>query len=403
MISSRHNLMLRVYYFASFAAIGAYAPFFPRWLVARGIEGVAMGAILAAIPAMGLLGPPTVGLIADRLGLRGSLLRFASFGSFLVFAFLTTAGALGLPLAFLEIFAAALVHAAFRSPMTLMADIIAIERADETGTSYGRIRLWGSLGSLAASVGVGRLLDVEHLTALPAAIAAFLLVASLAVWGLPARSARPHLPGVRQTDLLRSVDFPVFLGAAFFAQIALASYDVCFSLHLTDLGASDALIGAAWAVALFAEVALMTFASSIITYFTPARLVTLALFGVAIRCALLASLQSIPALIATQALHALSVGLWWLSALAYIKDRAPPQAIGTATGLYNGAAAAGGILGMLGWGGLFARAGGRVTFGAATIVALCAGGLALVWLRRAQAVLAALASDEESATPLGRS
>ena len=67
-------LPLRVYYFASFAALGAYAPFFPRWLEARGVEGLSMGVVTGLLPAMGVLGPPAIGLVADALGLRGSIL-----------------------------------------------------------------------------------------------------------------------------------------------------------------------------------------------------------------------------------------------------------------------------------------------------------------------------------------
>ena len=40
---ARRILPLRVFYFASFAALGAFAPFFPKWLVARGVQGFAMG------------------------------------------------------------------------------------------------------------------------------------------------------------------------------------------------------------------------------------------------------------------------------------------------------------------------------------------------------------------------
>src|SRR4051794_6507260 len=64
---ARHASPLRLYFFASFAALGIYSPFFPRWLVARGVEGVAMGAIVATLPAMGVIGPPVVGLLADSL------------------------------------------------------------------------------------------------------------------------------------------------------------------------------------------------------------------------------------------------------------------------------------------------------------------------------------------------
>src|SRR6516225_6753922 len=45
----RGALPLRLYFFASFAALGVYSPFFPRWLVARGVEGISLGAVAATL------------------------------------------------------------------------------------------------------------------------------------------------------------------------------------------------------------------------------------------------------------------------------------------------------------------------------------------------------------------
>ena len=90
-------LGLRLYYFASFAALGAYLPFFPRWLEARGIVGLSMGLVAGLAPAMGVLGPPAIGLFADALGLRGSLLRVACLGACASMAALAALGGAGPP------------------------------------------------------------------------------------------------------------------------------------------------------------------------------------------------------------------------------------------------------------------------------------------------------------------
>ena len=88
-------LPLSFYYFTIFGSLGVYAPFFPRWLEGRGVQGLRMGAVAALLPAMGVIGPPLVGLAADALGLRGQILRLASFGSAVAFATVAAAGAFG--------------------------------------------------------------------------------------------------------------------------------------------------------------------------------------------------------------------------------------------------------------------------------------------------------------------
>ena len=162
-----------------------------------------MGATVAVIPVMGVVGPPIVGLLADSIGLRGALLRVACLGSFLAFALLAVAGIAHLPLDFFEILVVVLVFAAFRAPMLLLADVVAMEAEHDTGASYGRTRLWGSVGFLVASVGGGRYVDPDSPAALPAAVAASLLLALLTALavpgqGWPGRRLSPlHLQGVR--------------------------------------------------------------------------------------------------------------------------------------------------------------------------------------------------------------
>lgn len=376
-------LTLRIYYAACFLALGAYLPFFPRWLEARGVHGAAMGVVLASLPAMGLVGPPLFGVLSDRLGLRGALLRVACLGAFACMGALGVTFALGHPLGFAGIFAAVLAFSLFRSPMISLADVITMETTG-AGAGYARTRLWGSLGFLVAAVAVGRYLDPTAPSALPLAIAAPLLAALLAAWTLPAKSAAPPLPALGvASSLLARVDLRLFFGASFLASIAHSSYDLCFSLHLRDLGASDRLVGVSWALGVTSEVALMAGSGWIFRRFTPPWLLVAAFLGAGLRWALIASVGSIPALLALQPLHSLSFALMWLASLAYVKESAPPAALATAQGLFSAAVAAGSVVGMPLWGALYRRSGGAVTFGIAAVVSIAAAVLALVWARRA--------------------
>ena len=376
-------LPLRVYYFASFAALGAFAPFFPRWLEARGVEGLAMGVVAGLLPAMSVLGPPAVGLAADALGLRGSILRVACAGACLSMGALA-AFALGGGPSFAVIFAAVLAFAVFRSPMVMLADVVALERAPAAGTTYGEVRLWGSVGFLVAAFAAGRLVDPGAGVPLPATVAGLLLVAFLAALPLPARpqaSSLPWRPDAR--GLLVAPAFAIFLVVSWLAQVAHASYDLCFSLHLRDLGAADATTGLAWAAGVVFEVAPLRVAAPLVSRFTAPRLLAFALLGAAARWALLASVRSVPVLLALQPLHAVSFALWWVASVAYVKERAPAHALAAAQGLFSAAVGAGSVTGMLAWGAIYRRAGGASVFGVAAGVALAAAVLAGFWSRSA--------------------
>jgi MFS transporter, PPP family, 3-phenylpropionic acid transporter len=373
---------LRLYYAAVFAALGVYLPFFPRWLEARGIEGIEMGLVTATVPAMGLLGPPAFGLAADAFGLRGGLLRLASSAACLSFGTIAAASLLGRPLGFGALLLAMLVGALARSVLVMLGDVAAMEHSRATGKSYGAIRLWGSLGFLLAALGTGRWIDPQGPAGVPLAVAASLLVGAAVTWTMPARSPVPAAPDARGAHaLIGARDFRLFLGTYFLSQMAHTNYDLCFSLHTRDLGADGDWVGRAWAFGVVCEVVLMAKAETLLGRFQAQHLALFAIAGAVLRWALIAKIRSLPWLFALQPLHVLSFGLLWIASIAWIRNRAPLQALATAQGLFSASAAAGSVLGMLVWSSLYRGQGGTATFGLAALVAAAALGLAAAWAR----------------------
>ncbi|WP_438015979.1 MFS transporter [Sorangium sp. So ce315] len=394
---------IALYYFGIFAVLGVYLPLFPSWLAAQGVRGVAMGAIAATLPAMGLIAPPVFGFIADSLGVRVWLIRAACAGALVVFALLSLSSALGVALGFGGLFVAALAFAFFRSPMFTMADVVAMETSLSSGIAYGRLRLWGSLSFALMAIAGGALIDTARPAAFPATMTAALLAAFLVSWALPARGEAPfRRPDPRAPSdaasapasrgavkrraraLLRSHDFRLFLAASFLAQSANSSYDLCYTLHLRDVGFPESLIGVAWAVGVAGEIALMAFSGPLLQRFAPPALLAVAFAGAALRWALLSTVQWWPALLAIQPLHAVSFAMMWVASLAYTRDRAPPEILATAQGLFSASAGAGSVIGMLAWGELYRRGGGSLTFGVAAITASIAFVLAVTFARSAR-------------------
>lgn len=391
-----HPAALSLWYFASYAALGVYLPWFPRWLEAHGVSGVAMGAVAAIVPAMGLVGPPCFGMLADALAIRTGLLRACCAGAFGGFAIIAAACLLGRSLSYGELFLAVALFSFFRSPTTPLADVLTLDlsRPGAPGaraTTYGRVRLWGSLGFLVAAVLAGRLLDPAALAPVPVAIAAGYLAAAVTTLALPPTGAPPSRPIIHDARaLLASADVRLFLLASLLAQAAHCAYDLCYSLHLRDCGVAPSLVGIAWAIGVVAEVALMAAPAALLGRRRPSVLLVVALAGASLRWALVAVLRSPALLLAIQPLHALSFALMWLASLAYVRDRAPAHALATAQGLFVASTSAGSVLGLLAWGALYRARGGGVTFAAASVVALsacaCAVAFALAPARDARAV-----------------
>jgi PPP family 3-phenylpropionic acid transporter len=374
---------LRLFYFLCFGSLGLYFPFLPPWLEARGVTGFALGAVLANLPALGLVAPPLFGLLADAFGLRGYLLRVACAGAALAFGALAlTPLVTGRSIGFAGLFAAIFVFAFFRAPIIPMVDVIALEEVKSGSATYPRIRIWGSIGFLITAVAAGRYIDLTRESALPLAVAAALTILVVASFGLPARAAAPPMPlrgNVR--SLLQNTDFVAFLAASFLSQAAHSSYDICYSLHLRDLGLSGASTGFAWGIGVIAEVLVMALGAPLFERFRAPTLLAAAFAGASIRWILVASIKSELGLFAVQLLHACSFALMWLSSVAFVKERVPGPVLATGQGLFTASIAAGSVLGALVWGPLYHRSGGGLTFGSAAVVAALASGVA-AWLAR---------------------
>lgn len=396
----RLALPLRVFYVAAFAVGGIYLPYFPRWLEGRGMRGLQLGLISAAAPAMALVAPTAFGVLADALALRTGLLQFACAGALTSFVALSAAVGLGVPLGFGGLFFAGLAIALFRSPMLLMADVVAIERAPRVGTTYGRFRLWGSLGFLASALAAGFWVDPH--AALPFPVACTMALTA----GLTAALALPrdvHLParGRRRGvgRLLAEADFRLFLFAAFLGNCGQAAYDMCFSLRLFDLGVAGPLVGVAWAIGTGAEVLVMAWSASLFGSTSAAALLALALSCASLRWGLLAVVRSPAILLLLQPLHAITFGVLWLAEVAFVSRRYRSSSLATAQGLLVTVMGAGSVTGMLVWGPVYERWGGSFVFGGAACFAVCASASAFALDRRVRVLVE---STEESGTAIGK-
>ena len=363
---------------------GLYLPFFPRWLEARGMVGLRLGVIAAVAPAMGVFAPTVFGALADTLRVRRGLLQLACAGALLTFGALTAAAALGVPLRFGVLFLVALFFALFRSPMGFIADVVAIELAPAVGTSYGRLRLWGSLGFIAAVLPASRYVDPGASLVFPAVTTAVVAAALLASLRLPAPPLpeAAHGPKSSAWQSLLCGDFRLFLLAVFLGQAGHVAYDLCFSMHLVDLGAQPMTVGLGWALGTGSEVLLMAYSAPVFRALPEPQLFALALGAASVRWALIAAVRSPALLLALQPLHALSFGLCWLASVSYVSRRFPSSSLATGQGLFATATGAGSVVGMLAWGSAYHRAGGASVFAAASCLSALACGIALALDRK---------------------
>jgi MFS transporter, PPP family, 3-phenylpropionic acid transporter len=359
---------IAIFYFALFGALGVFWPFFSLFLTSRGLSTSAATRVIALYPIMTILAPPLFGLAADAWRARGWLLRAASAGAALAFA--------GFFVARRELVLLAVVTALFsfaRAPLASMTDAQAFDALRRDGGSYGRIRLWGSIGFLVAALAGGELYDRANIDWVMIASLLALGVMAAAAWLIPA--AHPHSeprawPAWRA--LLAQRDLWWFLLAVALGQMAGATYDSCFSLHLKALGASGRFTGMAWSIGVVSEIALMALSARFIARIGAERLFVVAVAGGMVRWTGMALVHSPAAILALQPLHGLSFGLYYVAGVTVLRNRAPAEAATAAQGLFASAFSIGSFVGMAAGGTILEQHGPGALFGGAAGVAALA-------------------------------
>jgi PPP family 3-phenylpropionic acid transporter len=364
------------YYFAYFGALGVFLPYFSLWLVEHGLSRAETTRILSLVPLMSLVAPPLAGLVADARHARGWLLRIASTAAFV--AFLGYAGARSR----LVIYATTALFALSRAPIVALVDATTLDHVRQHGGSYGRIRLWGSLGFLVAALAAGVLVDRAGSGAIVVAGA----------WGLGLCAAlaftMPASPPVEDTravgawlHLLRDGRWWLFFVAAALGYMATAAYDAGFTLHLHAIGFGGRFIGVAWATGVAAEIVLMAASRRLVDAVGAERLFALTLVTGAVRWLLLSRVSSATAILCLQPLHGVTFGLFWVSGVTLARARGhfAPTA---AQGLFSAAIGLGSLAGMNVTGRLLEAGGGALLYSAAAGCAALGALAAWLYARR---------------------
>ena len=334
--------------------------------MAHGLTEAQATRVLALTPLMSLVAPPLFGLVADARRARVWLLRLGALGAAL--AFVAFFAAVRRP----AIYFAVAAFAFCRSPLTALADATTLDHVRLRGGSYGRLRLWGSLGFLVAAVGGGALLDHVGLPALIGVGAAAMGLCAAWAFSMPAPPPveRRGVVGAGLA-LLGAGDWWIFLVAVALGQMATAAYDSAFTLHLSRLGFHGRFVGVAWATGVAAEIALMALSGRILSRLGPARLFALSLGTAALRWWCLGRVTSGAAILALQPLHGVTFGLFWVSAVTLVR-RHGHGAPTAAQGLFAAALGTGSVVGMNLAGRLLEQGGGRMLYGSAACVAAAA-------------------------------
>ena len=371
-------MRLSGFYAASFLVTGIQLPFWPIWLASRGFGAQEIGTLFAAAIWVKVLVTPAIGALADRSGRRRAVMG--------ALAAIAVAGyaALWPEAGFWPLLTLNIVALTAQSALMPLGDTVTLAVARADGLDYGRIRVWGSVSFILASLASGTVLTATSGAAvLPLVLGASALVL-LACLLMPSPGRAESRASRRSGMRLVAGDskFWIFIATASALQASHQVYYGFGTLYWRSLGISETVIGWLWAAGVVAEIVLFWQGARLLRRLGPVGLMGLGGVAGVVRWSLAGVVTWLPGIAALQLLHALTFGASHLGAMHFLSRAVPPPAAAAAQSLYAAVSAGlGSGLVMLMAGMLYAHYGGLAYLFMAPLSA--AGLIGAIRLRRA--------------------
>lgn len=360
----------RVFFFLYFGAIGTLAPFLNVYLEQIGLSGVQIGWIGSIPPLIALFANPLWGAISDRWQIHRAVLTMLTFvGGLASLLFLTTT--LFWPLLF-----ATVLMTFFRRPIGSILDGAAVEIVKKTGDTYGRQRMWGSLGFVVVSYALGQLLaDGDLRLAFWGHTFVLTVVGTLVALRLPLSGGNERVnifAGLNQ--LAKTRTYRYFLLSLALSGMGMACYIAFLSLYMIDLGGGPRELGILWVAVAIMEIPVMYFGARQLERIGYRPVLQFSFFIFLIGWLIMAFATSPLYLILNVLIISCGFACYWVSVVNYASASAPEGLSATAQAMV------GAVQSGLGWsigsvvaGYLWDWSGGTAVYLFAAAVALLAG------------------------------
>jgi PPP family 3-phenylpropionic acid transporter len=369
---------LSAYYFSYFAFIGVFSPYFTLYLQSLSFSAWDIGLLMSQMQLMRMFGPYLWGMLADRLGQRLPIVRVTGLAALIVFSaffFISRFDGLLLLMA---------VFAFFWAASLPLVEALTFDHLRENSARYSRVRLWGSVGFIAAVMGTGALLDhLPLLTVLWVSLAVLIGIVLCSAL-LPETAIHPAAgepPPVG--EILRQPRVRALLAACFAMAAAHGALTIFYSIFLAAHGYSKSMVGALFSLGVVAEIAVFYFMSRVMRRFS-LRAILLTCFSAAVlRFALIGwFVDSLAVLVLAQLMHGLTFGAFHSAAISAINCWFPGRTRSRGQALYSSLSfGAGGLVGGVVSGWAWDHLGGELTFVLASVFSLLGLLLVAAWVK----------------------
>jgi len=363
------------FYLFYFASLGAFLPYWSLYLASLGFTPAAIGQLMALMMLTKIISPNVWGWIADHTGRRMRIVQWGSLAAALAFAGVFFAQH------FWWLAAVMMAFSFFWNASLPQVEVTTLNHLGEQPHRYSAIRLWGSIGFIAAVAVLGPVLDRYGTPLLPSVLITLFSGIWLSSLWVPERTigepvTHGHAP---LREVLSQRHVLALLVVCFLMQASHGPYYTFYSIYLQDHGYTSSVIGQLWALGVIAEIGVFVVMPRLVTLFGLRTLLLSSLALAALRWLLIGYfIDNMWVLIIAQVLHAATFGVYHGAAIQLIHRYFRGRHQGRGQAIYSSLSfGAGGAVGALYSGYTWNMGGGVITFGSAALV--CGAALIFAW------------------------
>jgi PPP family 3-phenylpropionic acid transporter len=334
--------------FSYYATQAILLPFLPLYFAGQGYSAFQVGLLMMIGPFAAMFAQPLWGYVSDRLNTVKKII--------LLLWVLTIVSSIGLFYAegFLISFIFALLLFFFMIPSVPLLDSITIQSTERMSRSYGSVRLWGSVGftliALVSGTVLGFIGGIDNIQYIYWALWIVPMMLLIFLKDEPSNGARVSLQSLR--SIFRNGPFLWFLLMVFVIMIPHRMNDGLLVLYLNDLGATDTMVGWAWALAAISEIPTFALLARYMHRFHELALLGIVSILYTIRWAAYAWTDEPWLLLYLQASHSITFAAFWIVSIHYAVRLVPQELRSTGQSLLSAvflglAGITGGLIG--GW------------------------------------------------------
>lgn len=322
--------ILRGFSFSTYMTMAVIVSYFPLYFKSMGYSTVQIGLLYSIGPMIGIFSNLFWGLISDKYRTVKKILIVVLIGQWIMALCVFQSTQFGVLLLLMAVFFF------FQSPINSLCDSLTLLTIQGSTKSFASFRVWGSIGFAVASLAFGMVLkqygaDLTIYLCL-GTIGLSLIISTGLTDGR--RTSHKKLVFADLAKVIRSNGFLMFMLIVLIASVAHRFNDGFLALFLQQLGADQTIIGWSWLVSALSEVPIFFLLSKYGHRYKELPLLVVSSFVYVIRFLFMSQVENPLWVIAIQAMHSISFGIFLFTVIRYIQGMIPDEYRATGQALF---------------------------------------------------------------------